>query len=176
MLAQQHEVLNLAQAGCGQYKIWLQLQSCMSMIDQFDSIVISHTSPYRIYVKEHPIHRDDKLHRASDLIYNDIVDKVDLHKDMAHIVLWFEKYFDLDHARFVHNLICEKIDRTLRPYRHKVLHITNIDWSGLYRFDDMISFEFLFKTHRGLMNHYSEKGNELIFNMINERLGRRAVD
>lgn len=175
MLALRHEVTNLSQAGCGQYKIWLQLQSILPHLDQFNFILVSHTSPYRIYVKDHPVHRGDALHGASDLIYNDIIDKVDLDKNLASIVWWFENYFDLDHAKFVHNLICEKIDSTLRPYKERVIHMTNLDWSDLYRFEDMISFESLFKTHRGLMNHYNQEGNELIFKSINQRLKQHAI-
>jgi hypothetical protein len=168
MLAERYQVTNLAQAGCSEYKIWLQLESIMTGLDQFDFILISHTSPYRIYIKEHPVHHLDKLHGASDLIYNDIKDKLELYPDLSTITCWFEKYFDLDYAKFVHNLVCEKIDRTLAPIGHKVLHITNLDWTDLYRFDEMMSFDFLFDTNKGSMNHYDQQGNELIFRAIND--------
>jgi hypothetical protein len=176
MLAQYHEVTNLAQAGCSEYKIWLQLQSIMMTLPDFDFVLVAHTSPYRIYVKEHPVHHQDRLHGASDLIYNDIKDKLDRDPELCIIVQWFEKYFDLDHAKFVHNLICEKIDRVLHPYQHKVLHITNLDWTDLYRFDNMMSFESMFDKYRGLMNHYDKQGNELIFQSINQIIERNVIN
>jgi hypothetical protein len=86
------------------------------------------------------------------------------------IVEWFEKYFDLDHARFTHNLICEKIDCVLKQHNISTLHITNLEWSGLYQFDKMYQFNHLFQKHRGLMNHYSEAGNLEIFNTIKNQL------
>jgi hypothetical protein len=113
LLTQDFDVTNLAQAGCSQYKIWLQLESMLDRLDEFACVLVSHTSPYRIYVKQHPVHYNDPLHHSSDLIYIDIVDKQKHNQDLDVIVEWFEKYFDLNHARFTHNLICEKIDRVL---------------------------------------------------------------
>lgn len=176
MLAQHHTVTNLAQAGCGEYKIWLQLESIMKTLPNFDCILIAHTSPYRIYVKEHPVHHQDRLHGASDLIYNDIKDKLDTDPELRIIVQWFEKYFDLDHAKFVHNLICEKIDCVLEPWQNKVLHITNLDWTGLYRFNHMMSFASVFEKHKGLMNHYDTQGNELIFQSINKVVEQNVIN
>ena len=70
MLSKRHNVTNLAQAGCSEYKIYKQLLSVN--LDDFDYIIASHTSPYRIYVTEHPVHSMDKLHNDCDLIYTDL--------------------------------------------------------------------------------------------------------
>ena len=170
LLEQNFHVTNLAQAGCSEYKIWLQIESMLNRLGEFKYVLVSHTSPYRIYVKTHPVHFNDVLHCSSDLIYTDIVDKKNDGHDVDVIVEWFEKYFDLDHARFTHNLICEKIDRVLKQHNISTLHITNLEWSGLYQFDKMYQFNHLFKKHRGLMNHYSEAGNLEIFNTIKNQL------
>lgn len=172
-LQQEFQVTNLAQAGCSEYKIWLQIKSIIDKLDDFDHVIISHTSPFRIYVRQHPVHHRDPLHHSSDLIYSDLLDKLDQNKDIRIITEWFEKYFDLDQAKFVHNLICQEIDKVMKEKKVQALHITNLDWSDLYQFDNMLQFEYLFKNHRGLMNHYNETGNKEIFSRIKQCLSEK---
>ena len=165
-LAKIHNVKNVAQAGCSEYKILLQLQN--EDLSKFDTVIVSHTSPFRIYVKEHPVHLSDKLHKNCDLIYSDIKEHSKTDNKLLSLVDFFENYFDTDYAKFTHNLICKEIDIILN--NHKVIHVTNIDYGDLYQFEHMINFELLFKTNRGIMNHYDEQGNTIIYNQIVERL------
>ena len=134
LLAEKHTVTNLAQAGCSEYRIWQQLKSVD--LDKFNSIIVSHTSPYRLFVKNHPVHHSDILHHSSDLIYNDIKDHSKLNRRLDSIVDYFENYVDLDYLADIHNLICKEIDQltTGRP----VLHITNMDWHKFYQFKPTI--------------------------------------
>jgi hypothetical protein len=162
MLSQEYNITNLAQAGCSEYKIYQQLTSVN--LQKFDNIIVSHTSPYRLYVKKHPIHYNDPLHKNSDLIYSDIKE----YKELSSIVNYYENYFDLDYAKFIHNLICKEIDQLTKNYC--TLHITSFDWKDLYNFSNMINFEDIFKKHRGLVNHYSEDGNNLVFEKIKSYL------
>jgi hypothetical protein len=162
LVAEDHTVTNLAQAGCSEYKIYQQLNSVN--LNDFDKILISHTSPYRVYIKRHPVHSNDPLHSNSDLIYTDLKEHAKTDKSLAFIIDYFEKYFDLDHAIFVHNLICRQIDETTNNY--DVTHLSNLDWSGLYQFPNMLNFEYLFKNRRGLMNHYDQLGNLEIYNKL----------
>jgi len=166
MLACDHLVTNLAQAGCGEYKIYLQL--CSVDLGQFDGIVVSHTSANRIHVQKHPIHDQDPLHGHSDLIYTDIKEHVKKHRSLNCIIDFYENYFDLDHAKFMHGLICEKIADRLEEFSGPVLHMANIHWSDLYQFDHMLNFEHLFHSHRGLMNHYDHTGNLIIYQKVSE--------
>ena len=71
LLAKQFDVTNLAQAGVSEYKIYKQILS-ISDLSIFDLVIVSHTSPYRIHTRRHPIHTGDLLHNNADLIYNDI--------------------------------------------------------------------------------------------------------
>lgn len=164
MLAEKYSVTNLAQAGCSEYRIFLQLTSVN--INDYDAIIVSHTSPYRIYVDSHPVHKNDPLHKNSDLIHTDIKEHAKDDKSLLPIVEFYEKYFSFEYALFVHSLICEKIDHMFDNYNGKVVHITNIDWTDCYKFKDMINFEHLFRSHRGLLNHYDKSGNEFIFNQV----------
>lgn len=166
MLAQKYNVTNLAQAGCSEYKIYKQIIS--KSLNDYDIVIVSHTSPYRIYVLEHPVHSDDPLHRNSDLIYTDIEEHVKNNKSLQPIVDFYENYFDTDYAQFVHNLICEKIDSLFKTFNSKVLHVTNLNWKDLYQFGYMLNFETLFKTNRGLMNHYNLEGNTKIFESVDK--------
>ena len=161
-LALQHRVINLAQAGCSEYKILLQLLS--ADLPSYDRIIVSHTSPYRLYVTEHPVHHRDPLHHNSDLIYTDLKEHSNTHTNLGPIIEYFERYADTDHMKFMHRLLCQHIDQLLTPY--PTTHITNLDWSNLYLFPNMLNFEGLFATNRGLMNHYNAEGNQHILDRI----------
>jgi hypothetical protein len=71
LLADQFDVTNLAQAGVSEYKIYKQILS-IADLSVFDLIIVSHTSPYRVHTRLHPIHTGDLLHNNADLIYSDI--------------------------------------------------------------------------------------------------------
>ena len=157
-LAQQFAVTNLAQAGCGEYKILLQLLSVD--LTKFDRIIVSHTSPYRLYVKQHPVHTDI-LHANSDLIYSDVKEHSKTNKKLLPVVEYFEKYADLDYMEFVHNLICQEIDRLTKPFC--VVHCTHFEWNQLYLFSYMKNFKSVNDQHPGLINHYNDAGNRLVY-------------
>ena len=167
------EITNLAQAGCSEYKIYKQLTSVN--LNEYDKIIISHTSPYRIPIEIHPVHSKDKLHKNSDLIYNDIREHSKKNKKLNSIVDFFENYFDIEYAIFSHILLCEKIDSLLPKDTDKILHVTNIDWTDLYQFQPMLNFEFLFDSNRGLLNHYNEQGNEIVFKAVLNHWGVSSV-
>lgn len=169
MLARDVEVTNLSQAGCSEYKIRQQLLS--ANLHNYDAIIVSHTSPFRIYVKEHPVHKDDVLHSSSDFIYNDVKQHLETHPELSCIVGFYEKYFDLDYAITMHRFICTDIESYLTSFAGPVVHITNLNWDQYYQFPNMLSFEYLFKNHRGNMNHYDNYGNTEIYRAILSRLG-----
>lgn len=168
MLANIYQVTNIAQAGCGEYKILKQLQS--QPLDKFNAIIVCHTSPYRIYTKEHPVHTGDALHNGSDLIYTDIKEHSLTNPTLLPLVDYFENYFDLDYAKDVHNMICCSIDKEVTNFRGTVIHVTNFEWVGLYKFKDMLDFTYLLKKHRGDINHYDIHGNEVIYDKLLEKL------
>lgn len=162
LLAQYYDVTNIAQAGCGQYKILQQLKS--QNLKDFDSVIVSHTSPYRIFTAYHPIHFDDKLHHNSDFIYSD----VKAH-NIESMVEYFEKYFDLGYAKDIHLLLCKEILALTSPF--KTLHITHFEWDGLLEFD-LINFAKVYAKHPGNANHYNQAGNLLVFNELKDQLDR----
>ena len=91
LLAEKFTVKNLAQAGCSEYKILKQIQS--QILTEYNLIIISHTSPYRIPVGQHPVHYKDVLHKDSDLLYSDIKYHSEENNNLLSIVDFFENYF-----------------------------------------------------------------------------------
>jgi hypothetical protein len=71
LLARVYSVVNLAQAGISEYKIYKQLLS-VTDLDSYEYVIVSHTSPYRVTTNSHPVHANDLLHNNADLIFNDI--------------------------------------------------------------------------------------------------------
>lgn len=161
MLAGIHTVTNVAEAGCGEYKILKQLTS--HALSDYDAIIVSHTSPYRIHTTFHPIHSKDKLHYNSDFIYEDCK----AHK-LKFMTEYFEKCYDLDYAKYVHTQICKDID--LATNINKVIHITHSTWQELWQFPKLLNFEGLAQLEPGNANHYSTSGNQLVFDTLNDRL------
>lgn len=160
LLAQEHNVTNVAQAGCSEYRIYKQLVS--ADLSQFDLIIVSHTSPYRLYVAEHPLHSENVLHKNSDVIYSDIQDRVPVLQE------YFEKYFDMEYARFVYSAIGKEIRELLKD--HLSLHLQHVDGNMPCEFANTVDFSKEWKKYPGLINHYNDKGNKVIYNTVSNRV------
>jgi hypothetical protein len=165
LLSKNFRVTNLSQAGCSEYKIYQQLIS--ADLNNFDCIVVSHTSPNRVPVTVHPIHNNDVLHNNCDLIYADLKNYEETRPDVKGAIEFFEKFFDYDYANFVHLLIGQKINDVLTNFQElKKIHICHMNFEVQYKFYNMVNFEPLYAKHKGLINHYSEKGNKLVENTV----------
>jgi hypothetical protein len=165
LLEQDYKITNLAQAGCSEYKILKQLQSVN--LDKFGMVLVSHTSPYRLYVPEHPVHHKDKLHKNSCLLYSDVLEHLPDHPELKPVVEYFDKYFDVQYAEYMHNLLLRDIEE-LCPV--KTLHISHIDWKNLHEFEIFANFKEVFAKHRGSVNHYTEEGNQIVYQSVSNRL------
>lgn len=166
LLAEKYAVTNVAEAGCGEYKIYKQLIS--QDLDNFDCVIISHTSAYRLHTLHHPVHNQDLLHYNADFIYSDIKEHAKTHKQLDCVVEYYEKYFDTDYARFVHELICEKINQLCKDHGC-VLHLTDSGWSDFYQFPDMLVLDY-FKPKTNGINHYDQQNNIDIYQKVLEKI------
>jgi len=167
LLADTYDVTNIAQAGCSEYRIYKQLTS--RKLNEYDIIIVSHTSPYRFYVDENPIHKDDILHHSCDFIYNDVIQHYTTDKSLLPIVEFFEKYYDLDYALYVHNLIAEDIINMVP----NAIHINNFEDNAQVIQDIAMDFSHLFDSNNGKMNHYDDYANSVIFDYITKRIEER---
>jgi hypothetical protein len=166
LLADIHHVVNLSQAGCSEYKIWKQL--CTVNLSLFDCVIVSHTSPFRIPIESHPDHHRDNLHKDCDLIYSDI--KQSSNKSLQSAVDYFEKFFMPEYAIFVHDLIISHEIKYLESFKGTAIHITGLPQDFKFTDCNFISFENIFQEHHGLINHFSRKGNQMVFESINKAI------
>ena len=149
MLAEHYSVKNVAQAGVGQYKILKQIQK--QNLNKFNTLVISHTSPYRIHTATHPLHQQG-FHKNCDFIYEDVKGR------LPDVEKFFTEYFDLDYANCIHNLLKKEIDSIINKYEINVIDTESLE------------LRKVFKTNRGQVQHLDEVGNKLIYKRLQERL------
>ena len=143
LLEQKHTVTNLAQAGVSEYKILKQLQSVT--VKDFDCVIVSHTSPYRIHTAYNPLHTSG-FHKDCDFIYEDVKDR------LPDVGKFFTDYFDLDYANYVYKLIRKEITSLLTDARV-------ID-------TDQLDLKELFSTDRGEVQHLNEQANITFYNRL----------
>jgi hypothetical protein len=160
LITKDYDVTNVAQAGCSEYKIYKQL--CSVDLNKFDHIIVSHTSPYRIYTKENPLHVNKPIHKDSCFIYSDVKE----HK-LSCVTEFFEKYFDMEYAEHVHNLLLKEIESMCLKH---TIHITSFEWNRLYKCKNWIDFNEVFASHRGKVNHYNDKGNHIVYDRLINKL------
>ena len=157
LLRQQYTVYNYCQSGVSEYKILQQLKSVD--LNKFDKILITHTSPTRVYVNYNPLHQNTPYHKNCDLILSDVEAASGEFAQAAK--LYFKHIFDINYACDVHNMTCREIDELTKNYN--VTHITHFDYNGLYQFTGLVNFYNLFLKHRGHVNHYTAQGNQLVY-------------
>lgn len=160
LLANDHAVTNVAQAGVSEYKILRQIQ--LASLDYFDKIIVSHTSPARVHTRQHPIHKQG-LHENCDLIYNDIADRNSwLNPSLKSAQDWFKYHYDDDYQTDIYLLVRKEIRNILS--KSKYISITHMPISTKYAVEhNNISFSTVWQQHRGTVNHYTEQGNHIIY-------------
>ena len=168
LLAKHFDVTNIAQAGVGEYKIYKQIKT--STLKNFDAVIISHTSPSRIHVNNHPLHKIG-FHQNCDLIYNDICDRFSLPGSPLYVAQkWFDYFYDDDYQLEIYNMLREKILSLIDiPY----ISLSHIDILKNFSIEPThFDFSDLWKNHRGIDNHYDNVGNNIIFDKINQQIGK----
>jgi hypothetical protein len=165
MLESDYDVINIAQAGVSEYKIYKQLEKIDTT--KFEHIIVSHTSAYRIPIEEHPIHRDDSLHYDCDIIYSDAEVHIE-NNIMKTAVDFYVNIFHSEYFCFVNDLIFKEIQK-ITP---NAIHITFFD--NFYD-NNILKFEDIFLSHKGNINHLDEKGNSLFYNTIKNILNEKEI-
>ena len=165
LLNNDYRVTNCAQAGVGEYKVWLQL--AQEHLNKYDLTIVCHTSAYRVYVPSHPFH-DSGLHKNADLIYTDIMAR-DNYTEREHLQYYFESMFDLNYALDIHNLIKERI--MYYTIDQPVIHLSFFPvLKNEFVIDRELNFHDVWQQHPGTVNHLSAEGNNIVYNSIKERI------
>jgi hypothetical protein len=171
LLSNEFSVTNLAQAGVSEYKILCQLQQVPDL-DQFEIIIVSHTSPYRVHTPQHPVHSKDQLHKNADLIFTDCEHHGSqiqhwFNQSLGAAIGYFKYHFDKEYYETIYKLLRSEINRILRNCNTIVVD----HWSENSKSETEINaldFSQLWKEHPGKINHYSQVGNEKIYNSIKQ--------
>jgi hypothetical protein len=171
LLSAEYAVTNLAQAGVGEYKILQQIKSVPD-IQMFDLVLISHTSPYRIHTRKHPVHHADLLHKHADLIMEDI----EYHSKKLRFAInrgvqsardWFYYHFDTEYQENIYRLIKQEIHRLLG--KTKSISINN--YTDPYDLDHCsIDVSSIQLQHPGLHNHMDTEGNHKLCQLIIDKI------
>ena len=159
---------NLAQAGVSEYKILKQLKSITS-INQFDIIVVSHTSPYRVHTRQ-SIH-STLLHKDSDLLPNDVHSVFfSINPVIRSAQSYFRYHFDPDYYEDIYGLIRKEIDVFTNDV--PTLHIDHLNNDhGLYGHEKhCLNLNPLWNSNKGSINHYTDKGNQLVCSEIKQTI------
>jgi hypothetical protein len=169
ILAENHDVTNIAQAGVSQYSISQQANSVTPA--DYDRVIISITSPYRLYTPQHPVHTSG-LHANSDLIYTDLEHHLTEQPDNKRIqsaIGFYKHHFDTEHAEYVHQLL---VADTLKDCDDNYTLVT----SNIYDNEQYVPASFryceghdIYQSYPGRINHMNEEGNQVFANQL-ERL------
>lgn len=161
-LGKEFEVTNLASNGASQYRLWQTITAID--FDKFDFVIVVHTSPNRIYIEKNPYYQNSTTYSNCDLIYEDIRSRRP-DSFAEHVTWWFENVFDLEQARQLHALMCEKIKILL--FDKSALHMTFFE---LDHIDDIVILHQVWKNHPGTINHLNENGNRLVAEFVKNQL------
>ena len=162
LLSKKYQVTNVAQAGCSEYKILKQIQG--QNLKTFDLIIVSHTSPSRVYTAEHPLHKEG-FHKNCDLIATDISNRVSwFNSSLKAAQGWFKYHYDDQYQLDIYSLIRKEINQTINiPY----ISLSHIEFLKDISFEKYhLDFSNLWANERGSINHYTEFGNKLIYKDI----------
>jgi len=177
MLAKDHQVINIAQAGVGEYKIFRQLEDIN--FPAFDLVIVSHTSPSRLHTRNHPLHKEG-FHKDCDLIYTDLEDRCSLlNANLMVAKGWFEYHYDDDYQLDIYEMIREKINSLITVLREKINSLITVPYISLSHIpivNDLrieknhIDFSDLWSKERGDANHYTAIGNKVVYETITNKI------
>jgi hypothetical protein len=161
-LGQEYQVDNFAINGASEYRILNVIQS--SQLKEYDAVIVTHTSPNRIYIEKNPYYQISLSHPQCDLIYEDMRSRLPDHF-AKQVVWWFENVFDLEQAKQIHCLLIEKIKTILK---HKpCIHVSFFDLDCI---PEMINLHHIWKSHPGSVNHLDQIGNRMVAETMQTQL------
>ena len=162
LLEKKHTVINLAECGVSQYKIYKQVNSIN--LKTFDVIILCNTHPYRVHTKNHPILYKNQLHQNTDLLINDILVKNSwFNRSLRAAQGYFRWHWDEEHAWDMYKLIVAEQDRILK-HKH-VIKIKNFE-----ELEGNIDTT-VYPIFNG-PNHRSNTDSKKIYNSITELLSK----
>lgn len=168
LLAKSYDVTNVAQAGCSEYKILKQIQN--SKIEEFDLVIVSHTSYTRVHTPNHPLHKEG-LHKDCDLLYNDIDRFSLLNPSLTAAKGYFKYHYDDHYYQTIYSLLRKEINSLL--VNKKYLSISHHEVARLFVHEDNhLDFSEFWQSNKGKENHYNIEGNKKINEIIVDKINK----
>ena len=174
LLAEQYPTVNLAQAGVSEYKIYRQLLGVD--LDNFDLVIVSHTSPLRVPTRQHPVHCDDLLHKDADLMFSDIEyhrSKLQnfFNSSLQTAYKFFIQHFDVEYFETTYRLLRNQINEMLKE--KTVIVISNLpDLEQFVTEKNVLNFT----VDKGIINHASQELNKQIFYKVVETIKKLSTE
>jgi hypothetical protein len=171
LLEKHYNVTNLAQPGVSEYKILKQLQ-LVNVVD-YDLVIVSHTSPYRVHSKLNPFYKKGHIYHTSDILCSDTFAKWSF---AAFAMRFYFKYiFDPAYYEYIFIKCMQDISKLLNSV--PTLHITHFNYPPyiLSELPSLTSYYNIWKDHRGKFNHYNIEGNTRIYNEIENRIEENII-
>ena len=168
LLAKSYDITNVAQAGCSEYKILKQIQN--ANLDDYDAVIVSHTSLSRVHTLDHPLHKEG-LHKDCDLLYNDIDRFSFFNPSLSAAKGYFKYHYDDQYYQTVYSLLRKEINSLLN---NKVyISMSHIEVAKLFIYEDNhLDFSEFWKTHKGSENHYNITGNQKIHDIVVDKINK----
>jgi hypothetical protein len=162
-LRDHHRVENYAAPGVGQYKINQQY------VPVGDVCILVITSELRLHCSQNPFYPNPMhYHHRSDLIYSDVRARLPDERAKA-IDYFFREIFDIDHARYIHNLLLHEIESKIQQYLIPVIFFK--PYLGMHDFTGrLLDLHHVFEKYRGDVNHLTPQGHEQVYQAICQRL------
>lgn len=172
LLASHYDVTNVSQAGVSEYKILKQLR-LVGNVKQFDCVILSHTCPYRVNTRRHPVHYNDSLHEHADLIYSDINYHAGrllgwLNRSLISAKSFFVHHFDMEYQEIVYQLIKNEIAKITDGI--PTISLINRNVPAMFIEHKDINLTQIQLDNQGHINHLSEEGNIIVYKIIKEHL------
>jgi len=171
LLSNIYNVTNCSQAGVSEYKIYKQLISVD--LNNYDIIIVTHTSPYRIATKRHPVHHGDSFHKNSDLLFSDIEYhskkiKSIFNRSLRAAYNFFIWHADDEYQESIYRLLVNEIDRLLidKPI---IVVSTPLAILSLARYKNQIVIPET-EVKPGMPNHLSSEYSQTVFDQIMKKI------
>tara|TARA_B100001057_G_scaffold341664_1_gene342522 strand:- start:5801 stop:6379 length:579 start_codon:yes stop_codon:yes gene_type:complete len=168
LLARDYDVTNVAQAGVSEYKILQQIQT--ANLDEYDLIIVSHTSLSRVHTPKHPLHKEG-LHKDCDLIFNDINRISFFNASLKAAKDYFKYHYDDKYYQTVYSLLRKEINTILAE--KKYLSMSHVEVAKLFIHEDNhLDFSEFWQSHKGTENHYNITGNQKIYDIVVDKINK----
>ena len=153
------KVTNRSQRGIGEYKIYQQTKGH----EQYDKIIVCHTSPWRLHTLFHPIHKDSMQRPNNDFMLADLDFYKHKSKEIQAIYSHITKYTDWNYVQFVYNMIVDKLLSIPNS-----IHITFLEPADTKIIPN--NYYDVWQKYPGDINHLNMFGNEVVAKCIQKLL------